>query len=207
MKSRANPGHLNAENSDDEEAMAEKLEKDPDYSSSKSIVEPYAIRDHAWNFREHDATNYYDYKNEAPYGYVEHIDFDEPHATNRPYVKPSKAPELCEQKAQALMDSAKNSAEMKFAKAEIDLCVAQLKEDLGTEDAELYKKFAEEEMINAKLYQTYTLTHPLPTYVKRVDQQKELPKNSTKSFSREDPKNSTKSFGKDTPKKNETKSF
>ena len=83
--------------------MAAKLEKDPDYSSSKSIVEPYAIRDHAWNFREHDATNFYDYRNEAPWGYNDQsagIVYDEPHQTNMPYVKASeKAPELCEQKA------------------------------------------------------------------------------------------------------------
>jgi hypothetical protein len=60
------------------------------------------------------------------------------------------------------MDNAKNSSEMKFAKAQIDGCVAQLKEELGTQDAELYKKFADEEMINAKLQQTWSLTHPLP---------------------------------------------
>jgi hypothetical protein len=100
VRSRRHPGHLNAETEEDEEAMADKLEKDPEYSSSKSIVEPYAIRDNAWNFREHDATDFYTYKSEAPAGYNEHIDYDEPHQTNMPYVKPTeKKNKLCEQKA------------------------------------------------------------------------------------------------------------
>jgi hypothetical protein len=76
---RANPGHLNANDSDEDEANADKIAKDENWSSSKSIVEPYAVRDHAWNFREHDNTDFYNYRNEAPDGYKEHLSYDEPH--------------------------------------------------------------------------------------------------------------------------------
>ena len=97
------------------------------------------------------------------------------------------------------MDQAKNSAEMKYAKAAIDLCVAQLKEDLGAEDADQYKMFANDEMINAKLMQNYVKTHPLPTYAKKVaapaantTQTLAAPKaNSTASFKATAPANNS----------------
>ena len=156
---RSNPGHLNAENSSDEEANADKIAKDENWSSSKSITEPYAVRDNAWNFREHDNTDFYTYRKEAPDGYSEQMEYDEPHQTNMPYVKPQKAPELCEQNAQSLMTKAKNSVQMKFAKAELDGCIAELKVDIGAYDAKDYKEFAKAEMNNARLQQAYSSKH------------------------------------------------
>jgi hypothetical protein len=51
MRSRTNPHRTGAETEEDEEAIADKLEKDPEYSTSKSKMEPYAVRDYSWNFR------------------------------------------------------------------------------------------------------------------------------------------------------------
>jgi hypothetical protein len=51
----------------------------------------------------------------------------------------------------------------------LDGCIAELKEDLGSYDAEEYKKFAKLEMNNAKLQQTYSSKHaPLPEMAKKV---------------------------------------
>ena len=58
---------------------------------TNSYIEPYVVRDHAWNHDEHDATNFYDYEADTPDGYKEHMKFSK-HPTNRPkggkYVPP-----------------------------------------------------------------------------------------------------------------------
>ena len=136
---------------DDDEEENNEHPNDPDYSKSASIVEPYVIRDNAWNFREHDATNFYDYRDAAPDGYKEQIEYEDPHQTNMPYRSPIIAPELCEQNAQMLMNSAQSSADMKMAKAKLDGCIADLKAELNKPDADTYKKFVEDEKLNAEL--------------------------------------------------------
>jgi hypothetical protein len=62
------------------------------------------------------------------------------------------------------MTSAHNSAQMKYAKAELDGCIAEMKQDIGTEDADKWTKLAMDEMVNAKLSLTWAKTHPLPEY-------------------------------------------
>jgi len=53
-----------------------------------SKILPYVVRDHAWNFDEHDGVNFYRYKQDAPDGYKEDIDWTDPHPTNVPYMEP-----------------------------------------------------------------------------------------------------------------------
>jgi hypothetical protein len=36
-----------------------------------SVIVPYKVRDSAWNFPQHDATNFYDYRDDAPVKYNE----------------------------------------------------------------------------------------------------------------------------------------
>ena len=48
---------------------------------TKSIVLPYVKRNHAWNFDEHDNTNWEEYKGASPTAYEQSIEFQEPHPT------------------------------------------------------------------------------------------------------------------------------
>ena len=48
---------------------------------TKSIVLPYVKRNHAYNFDEHDQTNWEDYKKDTPAGYEETVDYETPHPT------------------------------------------------------------------------------------------------------------------------------
>ena len=49
-----------------------------------SKILPYVVRDHAWNFGHHDQTNFYRYKEDAPEGYRDVIEYRKPHPTNVP---------------------------------------------------------------------------------------------------------------------------
>ena len=40
-----------------------------------SRIEPYVVRDHAWNLDGHDTSNFYDYRDDAPAGYKEMIKY------------------------------------------------------------------------------------------------------------------------------------
>ena len=46
---------------------------------TKSIILPYVARNHAWNFDEHDMTNFPVYKKNAPAGYDDVEDYEDPH--------------------------------------------------------------------------------------------------------------------------------
>jgi hypothetical protein len=43
-----------------------------------SIIIPYVVRDNAWNFDHHDNSNFTAYKESAPAGYIEHMNFTDP---------------------------------------------------------------------------------------------------------------------------------
>jgi hypothetical protein len=63
-------------------SIQEALDKYRVETHSKII--PYVIRDHAWNFGHHDDTNFYRYRDDAPEGYKDAIDYRVPHPTNVP---------------------------------------------------------------------------------------------------------------------------
>lgn len=42
---------------------------------TKSIIEPYVVRDHSWTLPENDEENEAEYKTDAPDGYKENMDF------------------------------------------------------------------------------------------------------------------------------------
>jgi len=97
---------------------------------SKSIIIPYKVRDHAWNHAEHDNTNFYDFRDDAPKGYGEDMTYEEPHPTNIPYKQPEDPPEACEAAAVGALKTATTAEEMKVAKEAVDKCVAALKKQL-----------------------------------------------------------------------------
>lgn len=107
-----------------EQSIAQEESLYPGETASRLV--PYVVRDNAWNFAGHDATNFYDYRDDAPDGYKEHIKYQEPHPTNQPYRKYEADPEHCEAKAAKLLQAATTSAEMKMAKWEVDKCVHAL---------------------------------------------------------------------------------
>ena len=45
---------------------------------SKSYIDPYVVRNHAFTFDQLEKTDYYDYIDDAPRGYREHINFSDP---------------------------------------------------------------------------------------------------------------------------------
>ena len=53
-----------------------------------SKVIPYVVRDHSWNFDEHDQVDFARYKQDTPDGYKEHLEYIKPHPTNVPYMVP-----------------------------------------------------------------------------------------------------------------------
>jgi len=67
-------------------------------TETNSKIVPYNRRDHAWNFDQHDRSNFYDMRDDAPEGYKEHLVYEDPHPTNLPYLKAIK-PEACVDKA------------------------------------------------------------------------------------------------------------
>jgi len=70
------------------------------HDETHSKIEPYKVRDHAWNFDHHDATHIEEYKKDAPKGYSEQMDYMTPNPTNLPYKKPVKiAPMFCDEEA------------------------------------------------------------------------------------------------------------
>jgi hypothetical protein len=48
---------------------------------TKSVILPYVKRDHAYNFDEHDNTNWAEYKADTPKAYEEDMDYQSPHPT------------------------------------------------------------------------------------------------------------------------------
>jgi hypothetical protein len=69
---------------------------------TNSKIARYNPRDHAWNMDQHDRTNFYDMRDDAPSGYKAHLVYEDPHPTNLPYLKAIK-PEACVDKAQLLI--------------------------------------------------------------------------------------------------------
>lgn len=84
---------------------------------TKSIVLPYVTRNHAWNFDEHDQTNWEDYKEATPAGYQETVDYEDPHPTVDNYPK-SAEPEdefvKCQDNAVNAFKHAKTPDEKRF---------------------------------------------------------------------------------------------
>jgi len=68
--------------------MAEAKRMEDYRVETHSKVIPYVVRDHAWNFDEHDETDFARYKQDTPEGYKEHIKWTKPHPTNVPYMVP-----------------------------------------------------------------------------------------------------------------------
>lgn len=65
-------------------SMAEAMAKYFRVETNSTIL-PYVVRDHAWNVDMHDASgNFYGYRDDAPAGYSEHMEFECPHQTNHP---------------------------------------------------------------------------------------------------------------------------
>lgn len=66
-----------------------------------SKILPYVIRDHAWNFGNHDNTNFAKYKTDAPQEYSTEVGYVLPHPTNVPSeaapLEPCTAAEEVEQ--------------------------------------------------------------------------------------------------------------
>jgi len=63
-------------------SIQEALDKYRVETHSKII--PYVVRDHAWNFGHHDQTNFYRYRDDAPEGYKDAVEYRVPHPTNQP---------------------------------------------------------------------------------------------------------------------------
>jgi hypothetical protein len=63
-------------------SIQEALDKYRVETHSKII--PYVVRDHAWNFGHHDQTNFYRYREDAPAGYKDAVEYRSPHPTNVP---------------------------------------------------------------------------------------------------------------------------
>jgi hypothetical protein len=53
---------------------------------TKSIIEPYVVRDHSWTLPENDEENEAEYKDDAPDGYKENMDYT-PIGYNKPLAK------------------------------------------------------------------------------------------------------------------------
>jgi len=53
-----------------------------------SKILPYVIRDHSWNFGNHDNTNFEKYKSDAPHAYDADVDYELPNPTNSPTEVP-----------------------------------------------------------------------------------------------------------------------
>lgn len=45
---------------------------------SKSYIDPYVVRDHAFTYDQLSKTDYYRYIDDAPEGYKEHLNFNDP---------------------------------------------------------------------------------------------------------------------------------
>ena len=45
---------------------------------SKSYIDPYVVRNHAFTYDQLEKTDYYNYISDAPIGYKEHINFNDP---------------------------------------------------------------------------------------------------------------------------------
>jgi len=52
---------------------------------TNSIVIPYVVRDHAWNWETDDNTHFDNYKEDAPAGYNDTVNYTLPHPTNIPF--------------------------------------------------------------------------------------------------------------------------
>ena len=63
-------------------SIQEALDKYRVETHSKII--PYVVRDHAWNLGHHDQTNFYRYRDDAPAGYKDAVEYRVPHPTNQP---------------------------------------------------------------------------------------------------------------------------
>lgn len=57
---------------------------------TKSIIEPYVVRDHSWTLPENDESNEAAYKDDAPDGYKENMEFT-PIGYNKPLAKKAAA--------------------------------------------------------------------------------------------------------------------
>lgn len=91
-------------------SIQEALDKFRVETHSKII--PYVVRDHAWNFGHHDNTNFYNYKEDAPEGYRDAVEYKTPHPTNKP-VPPKvivdiKEKEEADDHADEIEEAAKN---------------------------------------------------------------------------------------------------
>merc|ERR1719327_2135114 len=65
-------------------SMAEALAKYFRVETNSTIL-PYIVRDHAWNMDHHDMSgSFFRYRDDAPDGYKEFMDFECPHQTNYP---------------------------------------------------------------------------------------------------------------------------
>lgn len=63
------------------QSMAQKFKVE-----TKSVIQPYVVRDHAWSTVQHDEMNSKDYQDDAPAGYSDRMDYDA-----EPYNKPLAA--------------------------------------------------------------------------------------------------------------------
>ncbi len=63
---------------------------------SKSYIDPYVVRNHAFTYDQLEKTDYYNYINDAPRGYREHINFSDPsleiHSPHHHHHKPAQKP-------------------------------------------------------------------------------------------------------------------
>ena len=85
--------------------MAEALAKYFRVETNSTIL-PYIVRDHAWNMDMHDMSgSFFKYRDDAPDGYHEFMDYECPHPTNYPigdvecgeeHDPINDAPEVCE---------------------------------------------------------------------------------------------------------------
>jgi hypothetical protein len=65
-------------------SMAEALAKYFRVETNSTIL-PYIVRDHAWNYDMHDMSgSFFRYRDNAPSGYSEWMDYECPHPTNYP---------------------------------------------------------------------------------------------------------------------------
>ena len=80
------PGFAQVDQNPQSIADAKRME---DYRvETHSKVIPYVVRDHSWNFDEHDQVDFARYKQDTPDGYKEHLTYIKPHPTNVPYMVP-----------------------------------------------------------------------------------------------------------------------
>jgi hypothetical protein len=97
---------------------------------TNSTILPYIVRDHAWNMDGHDMSgSFFRYRDDAPDGYKEHMDFECPHPTNFP-----NGDVECGEEHDAEDDEEDDDAEV-CAEGD-DECEAEAAEDEDDEDAD-----------------------------------------------------------------------